>query len=345
MDIVSPDQYQAFASGRFPEPEEFAQGVWFLPVALPAQMPGGAQSFSYAYLIDDFSGAVHVIDPGWPLPENLQRWEELLGKLGKSFDDVATVTATHFHPDHLGLAPELCSRSGAPLIMHEHEAHVLGEAQSVLQDRGEHAAHMVLRPYALFTEERLKELQVPEQRWSELTKVGALPVIPQPTMQVKGGDSLPVNGRDIKVVWTPGHTGGHMCLVEEEAGVFFSADHVLPHINSGVGLGGVSPSNPMVDYLTALNEVARYDSYIVAPGHEYLFRGLSSRAEQLRNHHLGRSQEVLEAMSAVTSVWDIASKVTWSDGFENLRSYKLGSALSQVSIHMDLVVNHREWLA
>lgn len=119
---------------------------------------------------------------------------------------------------------------------------------------------------------------------------------------------------------------------------------MLPHINSGIGLGGDSPGNPIADYLTSLGEIQRYDSYTVAPGHEYLFTGLGRRAEQLRSHHLRRAGEVADAMGSWASVWEIAAKVTWSEGFGNLRSYKLGSALSQVALHMDFVTHHPDLL-
>lgn len=89
-------------------------------------------------MIDDFLGQLHVIDPGWDMPDNLTRWEQFFEGLGRSFDDVVTVAATHFHPEHLGLATEFRSRSGAPLIMYERDAEVLAQ--------GRQAAHHVLRP-------------------------------------------------------------------------------------------------------------------------------------------------------------------------------------------------------
>src|SRR5699024_9686219 len=99
------------------------------------------------------------------------------------------------------------------------------------------------------------------------------------------------------------------------AEVVFTADHVLPGINSGLGLGGVSPTNPIADYIRALERISQFDPFVVAPGHEYRFRGLADRAAVLREHHLKRAREVEAGMQSSPTVWELARRVTWSDGF------------------------------
>jgi len=337
MEILSSVQHDAFRAGQIPVVEEFADGTWSVPMQLPGRFPGGVQSYSYAYVLDDFSGGFHVIDPGWDLEENLRRWEEFFSRVGRGFSDVATVTATHLHHDHLGLAGEFARRSGAPLLMHESEASVLDEAARSLAEGDLVEANRVSRVYAAMTRERLEALGVPEDRWQELLWIPEAPAFPVPNRRVQDGDRLPIPARELEVLWTPGHTGGHMCLVEQNAGVIFTADHVLPGINSGLGLGGESPTNPIADYIAALERLTLFEPFVVAPGHEYRFRGLAERAEVLREHHLKRAREVGAAMDRTANVWEIAQQVTWSDGFENLRSYRLGSALSQVAMHMEYV--------
>ena len=44
-------------------------------------------SVSWAYMINDFSGGLHVLDPGWDLPENIDRWEEFLTGQGRSWSE------------------------------------------------------------------------------------------------------------------------------------------------------------------------------------------------------------------------------------------------------------------
>src|SRR5699024_12752713 len=103
------------------------------------------------------------------------------------------------------------------------------------------------------------------------------------------------------------------------------------------GLGGQSPTNPNANNLRSLDRLSEFDSYLAAPGHGQRFRGLARRAQKLASHHRHRSQEVGAAMPMSDTVWEIATRIRWSDGFENLQGYKLGSALSQVSMHMQYV--------
>lgn len=337
MEILSHGQHDAFRAGLIPGVEEFAEGTWAVPMELPGAFPGGVQSYSFAYVLDDFAGSLHVIDPGWDLPANVRHWEAFLESIGRSFSDVASVTATHLHHDHLGLADDLTRRSGAPLLMHEDEASVLDDAASIFRQGDLVEANRVSRVYAAMTKDRLDSFNVPRSRWEELLWVPQAPAFPTPDLRVTDAQDLPISGRKVRVVLTPGHTGGHICLVDVEAEVVFTADHVLPGINSGPGLGGESPGNPIADYLASLSRIEVYDDFAVAPGHEYRFRGLAARVHRLRDHHLRRSSEVAAAMERSTSVWEIASCVRWSDGFENLRGYRMSSALSQVAMHMEYV--------
>src|SRR5699024_7238169 len=151
-------------------------------------------------------------------------------------------------------------------------------------------ANRASRVYAAMTEDRLEQFEVPEERWSELLWVPEAPAFPAPQQRVDDDELLLIPSRELRVVWTPGHTGGHVCLIEEATELIFTADHVLPSINSGLGLGGKSPENPIADYLQSLERIERYDSFAVAPGHEYRFRGLAERAQALRDHHLRRSR-------------------------------------------------------
>jgi glyoxylase-like metal-dependent hydrolase (beta-lactamase superfamily II) len=158
---------------------------------------------------------------------------------------------------------------------------------------------------------------------------------------VADGDTLDIPGRALQVVHTPGHTAGHMCLADPDARIVFTGDHVLPTVNSGLGLGGATVTNPIADYLASLERIAAFDDYEVGPGHEYVFRGLAARCAALREHHLRRSREVAAALAADPglSVSGIASQLTWTDGWENLDGFRLESALAQTAMHRDFLAS------
>ena len=304
--------------GGTPPLERIREGVW----SLPMPMPGAHIPYSICYLIVDAQKAFHVIDTGIGSAANLTLLTRAIGALGGTLESVASIVVTHLHPDHLGLAAALREKTGAPVLMHRAEQEAIGKLGSVQFDS------------STFT-----RWGVPLERQAELH-------IDQPAIAgfvadvlLEDGAALPIAGREISVIRTPGHTPGHICLRDATESLLFTGDHVLPTIFSGLGLGGPTATNAMADYLASLRFVAEFDDHEVLPGHGYRFTGLAERCEAIASHHLRRSREVSE-MLAVTpdaTIWQLAEIATWSAGFDNLRAFYLLSALSQVEMHVDYV--------
>jgi glyoxylase-like metal-dependent hydrolase (beta-lactamase superfamily II) len=242
------------------------------------------------------------------------------------------VFVTHLHPDHLGLGERLRAASGARIGML----------------RREHEAALAIAAHGpLVTQERLDGWGVPAERRPEL--FGALGPslvasgLPTVDRGYEPGDTLDIPGRHLTVLPTPGHTAGSACVVDESAGLLFTGDTVLPRIFSGLGLGDLSESNPIADYLDSLASLAPYDELEVAPGHGFRFRGLTERTAELAAHHLHRSRAAAEivAIEPLASTWDVASRLRWTAGWERLRGFYLFSALFQTQLHLEFVRSDR----
>jgi glyoxylase-like metal-dependent hydrolase (beta-lactamase superfamily II) len=264
-------------------------------------MPGDHLPYSLCYLIEDDRGGVHIVDPGFSSDQNWAALGAALDVLGHGADDVVQVITTHLHADHLGLAERVRDASGARIVLHAREQAALAAGA------GPEAARVAANLVA--------------------------------DTLVQDGDVLVVPGRRIRVVHTPGHTLGHLCLVDEDAKLVFTGDHVLPTVNPGLGLGGLGTTNPLADYLVSLTRIAEYDDFDVAPGHEDVFRGLAARCEELADHQLRRSREVaviLERGPALDDV-ELASRLTWTGGWDALDGLRLDSAIAQTAMHRDFV--------
>lgn len=301
-----------------------APGIRALKVAMPAaHIP-----YSLCYLIEDAHGDVHLVDPGWPSDENWASLERELASSGHRIDDVATVSVTHLHPDHLGMADRVRAASGAALALHEREQAALETMDG--RAPAESPAH------------RFDLWGVPADRLAELDISGGRPAMSRPQHAdalLRDGELLDIPGRAIRVVLTPGHTPGHVCLVDDDDGLVFTGDHVLPTIHAGVGLGGETATNPIADYLSSLERIAAYDDLRVCPGHEYVFRGLAARCASTAEHHLRRAREVAERLrvDGDPSIWQVASELTWTVGWANLNGFYLLSALAQTAMHVGFV--------
>ena len=118
-----------------------------------------------------------------------------------------------------------------------------------------------------------------------------------------------------EVIWTPGHTSGHICLWDAERKAIMTGDHVLDPISPNVSLSRERQGNPLGEYLQSLRKVAELDADLVLPAHGEPFNGVARRVRELLAHHDEREQEVLDAVSHGTrTAYQVASALPWTRG-------------------------------
>jgi glyoxylase-like metal-dependent hydrolase (beta-lactamase superfamily II) len=294
--------------------EKLRDGIW--TVALP--FPDGTGRSTLTYLIEGSDGSLTTIDPGWDAVDEL---DTAIRSIGHAPDDVTLAVATHLHVDHIGDGTRWLER-GVPLALHRAEQSALG------------SINLDTDP------DNLARWGVPAELRHEIaadSASGRPPVGTTAAVVLEQGDALPIAGRDIRVLWTPGHTPGSVCLLDADDELFFSGDHVLPHLHPGLGLGGPSTRNPVDEFLDSLALVRDLGDVEVAPGHEYRFRGLAERCDAQSAKQLERSDAVAAALDTLShpTVWDLTATLPWRRGFDSLRGHFLGSALAQTEFHVD----------
>ena len=115
---------------------------------------------------------------------------------------------------------------------------------------------------------------------------------------VEDGQYLDLVGERYRVIWTPGHSDGQICLFRERDGVFLAADHVLPRITPNIGLYSEQDRpNPLADYLASLDKVISLPASIVLPGHREPFTDLAGRVREIAGHHEERLQLILALLA------------------------------------------------
>lgn len=310
------DQHRAWRLGDVPGPEQVRDGVLSVPVPMPGRL-----RYSLCYLVEADDG-VHVVDPGTDAEASWRRLVDALALLGRTPSDVRTVTATHLHGDHLGLARQVSRTTGAPLVLSARE-------QTAIDTRAHQRSD---------DDARLARWGVPPARRDELLRALREAGRPEPVVAdvlLQDGQRLPWPGRSAVALLTAGHTPGHLCLQLADDGLLMTGDHVLPGVHSGIGLGGPD-TDPVAAYLDSLDRVAVLDDHEALPGHGYRFRGLAGRCAELGTHHRRRSQEIAAAHRDApdATVWQTAAAVSWTGGWEQLRGVMLHSALLQTELHL-----------
>ena len=95
----------------------------------------------------------------------------------------------------------------------------------------------------------------------------------QPDRLIEDGDALGLAGWDLRAVWTPGHSPGHLCFHSADRRLVLSGDHVLPRISPNISYHSQQIHNPLADYLDSLVKVERLDCDEVLPGPRVAVRG------------------------------------------------------------------------
>lgn len=266
---------------------EVAPGV--LRLQLPIQFTGLGHVNCYA-LVDE--KGVALVDAGLPGRATWKAIEGGLEAAGIELEAVHSVIVTHSHPDHFGSAELLARRAGADLL-------VEASFQTWL-DRPQRPDS----PYVEMARTGRTPWGGRPFEWSRRQRAGhklarrglafyARP--PRPTRRLRHGDRLQMAGRSWRALHTPGHTGDHLCLYDEEGGALLSGDHVLPTITPHIG--GISPlADPLGAFAASLADLLQLGSVTrVLPAHGHPFSDLEGRVRQILAHHDGRLASLREA--------------------------------------------------
>ena len=327
--------FAAFQQGVDPAPEQIdAQTYCFNTPAFE----GGIVTSTFCYVLAGENGAAHLIDPGMNSDRGWQRLRDALELWG--FTSVASVVVTHMHLDHVGMAERVRQEWGAPLIAGstEWQTYLDTPTQAERNDRydqwGVPAHRRPVMPPALaagYTADNMP-LQHPEN---------------PPDCLVDDGAVLDL-GRPVTVMLTPGHTDGGLTLRDDAHRLIIVGDEVLPNMHTGLGLDYDPLGDPVGDYLDGAQRLADYDGYEVGPGHGFRFTQLGLRLRQTSTRHLHRSRELADALAKHPddSVWQLAQRLSWGHGFDNLEGYFLNSALQQTAMHLTFIRSSRaqRWL-
>lgn len=99
------------------------------------------------------------------------------------------------------------------------------------------------------------------------------------------------------VIWTPGHSDRHLCLLRDD-GLLVVGDHILPHITPNIGYYPDSLPDPLGSYLDSLQSIAALPARLALPGHGRPFTEVAARANEIARHHEERSAQVRAVLAA-----------------------------------------------
>lgn len=257
---------------------EVADGV--VQVFLPLPMK---PTIINVYLVRGGNGWT-LIDTGMHTGDSTRTFKEALDAVGAAPTDVRRIVCTHHHIDHYGTSGPYRELTHADVYLHPLEAE---RAAAQATATGENATWT----------QRLGIPTVPPEKQMPSARLafGNLYVPAIPDHLLADGDEIPLgDGRTLQVVWTPGHTPGHCCLLLQPEGILFVGDHLLPKITPHVGISPDGPENPLGDFLTSHEKIQKLDARLVCPAHGGVYEDHRKRAAQLIDFHRVRKMTMLD---------------------------------------------------
>ena len=199
-----------------------APGVWRLK-EIPAPTIN-------CYLVEDV-----LVDAG-------RRWDRrrIFGELEGR--EISMVALTHVHPDHQGVAKDVCEARGVPLACHADDVEAMEGRRPVQEAAASNPVNRVVR--ALW-----------EGPPYEVERV------------LQEGDEV----AGFRVVHTPGHARGHVVFFRESDGVAICGD-VIRNMSYATGLPGVKEPPKIFTYdmdenRRSIRKLAELDPSLILPGH------------------------------------------------------------------------------
>ncbi len=321
--VTGTRQKEAWDADLLPPVEEVRPGLWSIPVPIP----NNPLRYVLVYALELRRGGVALVDAGWNTDEAFGALSRGLETAGGSLSDVAAVLVTHIHPDHYGLAGRVREVSGAWIGLHPDDA-------VMLESRYGDTDRLVADMTRLLADSGVPGDKLPDLAFASMV-VKSMVTMARPDVLFEDGAPVSLPGWDLRTVWTPGHSPGHVCFYSEARRLLLAGDHVLPRITPNISVHTQQFPDPLGDYLASLAKVRALDTGEVLPAHEYRFAGLADRVDAIVSHHharLGEIETVVAADPGLTA-WQITEKLHWSRPFDRLEPFMQRQANGETLAH------------
>lgn len=262
---------------------EILPGVYAIRLPLPGKRPGPVN----AYL---FTGdPATLVDTGTAV--TFRHLQKGLHRSGLQVKDLRQIVITHGHIDHYGAARRIKAESGADVITGRDDRNVVERNGDSNRD----AFMGFLRMCSVPVRYRfgIRMLMRMFRRLARPCRVDRA---------VSEGDTISLGGHEARVIETPGHSRGSICLYLPGTGMVLSGDHILPHItpNAFVMLearGELPRRKSQLEFYASIKKIEDLNPVKVLPAHGPVIDDLQRVTGMYRRSYRLRLKRTLAIVS------------------------------------------------
>lgn len=294
---------------------EVVPGIYMLELPLPFSL-----GIVNVYLARLESGYL-LIDTGMQTEACFDALARALEGLGVPWRDIRHILLTHIHPDHMGLASRLIGLTGATLDLHRADDELL--AQITNTDVHRDWQQEILTTAGVSPEMRalVHSSMFEIQQSFERLKASRL---------LAGGETIATAHGVLDVIWTPGHSPGHVCLYDRARRVLISGDHILQHISPNIGW---QPGRDALgEFLASLDTIAALDVDLILPSHGAPFSGHREWVQKTHEHHAERCARIVELVDSGATTAHLIAERLWN---RHLSPFHYRFAIFEVLAHLE----------
>jgi len=278
-----------------------------------------------------------LIDAGLHFIDWIKIFIDELKKKNLALEDIDYCFVTHEHLDHVGLIKKIKrANPKAQILMHD----ITDRNIKWMADRNNDKE---IKNSALKIAEEMKTYGINDYYGKRVTQYFTtwpkLYRYQEPDVVLHDGDEIEIGNNKLKIIWTPGHALGHICIFDPQKKFLYSGDHILSRITPHIGIFNVSPKirethdfdNILALYLQSLDKIDKFNPKIIFPAHQDVIYTPHERINAIKAHHEARLQEISDMIEDNPMTPFKISQIHFGEDLDEMNMYL---ALNEVLSHL-----------
>lgn len=285
---------------KFKSEYHIINGIYRIKIDVPFEV---GFVCTYIFQIDD---STILIDSGLRSENWKNKFFSILKKINIPISSIDYCIVSHNHMDHIGLVSYLKQKNPEiQILMHDITSKELKwETNPENYHNIEKQAIELAKQLMSFgmTEKQSKTLIEYFTKWSKMKNYV------KPDRILYDNDEIKFGNNSLKIIWTPGHTLGHICIFDTNRKFLFSGDHILSRITPHIGNYIINPvvkreyasynfKNVLKLYLNSLDRIEKLNPKKIFPAHQEIIEDPIERIQEIREHHKNRINEITNLIS------------------------------------------------